>query len=195
MGYIIQLYRMQIKPLLPLGANIAPSGNSACVQMDQPAPHLLANCTLPVPSSAAIAANIAAGAETMKVTGTEVLSRMTLQEEVSELRCRLTAAETEAARHVQIITAMHAWASKTAGTLRQLQSKCQAAEARASAAEHGVTELGKVLQQMSRGQQQLEAIVNDLVLHTPNNGLPPKRRRVQGLRRVATADSLTDEHR
>lgn len=146
----------------------------------------------PVTSSAAIAANIVAGAETMKVTGSEVLSRTTLQEEVSELRCRLAASENEAARHVQVITAMHAWASKTAGTLRQLQSKCLEAESRASAAENGVAELGKVLQQVSRQQQELEAIV--LHMHAPNNVRPSKHRRVQGLRRVATADSLTDEN-
>ena len=85
---------------------------------------------------------------------------------LNTLQRRLSAAETEAARHVHIIASMHSWAAQTTTSLRQIQEKCDAAEIRALSAEKEVECLRHQLTQVAA---QVEAMSMDVEQRSPRN--------------------------
>jgi hypothetical protein len=104
-----------------------------------------------------------------------------------DLLARLAAQEAQSGRQVTYIHSMHAWAGKTAAMLREMQARCEAAEAAAEAAHRESAALRQRMDQLQGQQeannelfQEVEAQVAGLARRTGGNnpgGGGAKRRR------------------
>ena len=149
-----------------------------------------------LPASAPIAAEIASqlinenGERSRKW---EILRSVRLQEELGNLHRRLSDAEKEAARHVHVITSMHAWAGKTAATLRQLQLKCASAEERATVAEKAAESLKSQFSQLSARHNALEATLSTIMDDSKKKAKCKRRLRSSAVKPTSTGDSLVEK--
>lgn len=149
-----------------------------------------------LPASAPIAAEIASQLITQNGDSGrkwELLQRVRLQEELGSLHRRLSEAEKEAARHVHVISSMHAWAGKTVSTLRQLQLKCASAEERASVAEQTAETLKSQFSQLSARHSALEATLSTILDDSKKKSKLKRKLRSASLRPTSTGDSLIEK--
>lgn len=144
-----------------------------------------------IPSSALIAAGNVALDNSHGVS--EVFSSAQLMGKIAALEKEIADGEADRGRQMQYIMSMHAWASKTAVALRQMQYQCDNAHAIARASQEESARLMHALVQVQAQQEATACTVQQLEALNGTQRLckrQSKRQKVANTTMLATTDRL-----